>query len=100
MTMWAERSHKMMQHFFNNLKHYCNYVKNARAKQDSTSSELGDEPNIVLVKNKNGDFLYSHMTQIQVRLQFLASVFCDIGSPKAFRYEKNFTRGGSQVNFF
>ena len=82
-TMWAERQHKMMHHFFNNLKHYCNYVKQSRNRSESQSM---DEPCIVLVKNKNGDYLYSHTTQIQVRLQFLASVFCDIGSPKTFRY--------------
>ena len=80
-TMWAERQHKMMHHFINNLKHYCNYVKQSRIRAESM-----DEPCIVLVKNKNGDYLYSHTTQIQVRLQFLASVFCDIGSPKTFRY--------------
>lgn len=81
-TMWAERQHKMMHHFISNLKHYCNYVKQSRIRAESQSM---DEPCIVLVKNKNGDYLYSHTTQIQVRLQFLASVFCDIGSPKTFR---------------
>lgn len=84
-TMWAERTHKMMQHFFNNLKHYCNYVKHMRSRSDSASSDEAAPSNINLVRNKNGDLLYSHTTQIQVRLQFLASVFCDIGSPKAFR---------------
>lgn len=84
-TMWAERTHKMMQHFFSNLKHYCNHVKVMRSRSDTSSSGGEEASSILLVRNKNGDLLYSHTTQIQVRLQFLASVFCDIGSPKAFR---------------
>lgn len=92
-TMWAERQHKMMHHFFSNLKHYCNHVKNMRSIKttitttdaSTTSSDETSTNNIILVKNKNGDLLYSHTTQIQVRLQFLASVFCDIGSPKTFK---------------
>lgn len=89
-TMWAERQHKMMHHFFSNLRHYCNYVKHLKSRSDSSSSaEDTSTTHIHLVRNKSGDLLYSHTTQIQVRLQFLASVFCDIGSPKTFRLTIN-----------
>lgn len=80
-TMWAERTHKMMHHFFNNLKCYCNCVKQHRLGVKPP----GDQPSINLVRNQHGHYFYSHTTQIQVRLQFLASIFCDIGSPKTFR---------------
>lgn len=80
-TIWAERTHKMMHHFFNNLKCYCNYVK----QQKSGAKTPADQPLITLVRNQSGNYFYSHTTQIQVRLQFLASIFCDIGSPKTFR---------------
>lgn len=80
-TMWAERSHKMMHHFFNNLKCYCNHVRQLK----SGVKPAADQPPITLVRNQSGNLFYSHTTQIQVRLQFLASIFCDIGSPKTFR---------------
>lgn len=79
-TQWAERTHKMMHHFFNNLKVYCNFMKHYR-----NGTKPLDQSSISLVKNQNGELMYSHTTQIQVRLQFLASIFCDIGSQKNFR---------------
>lgn len=80
-TIWAERTHKMMHHFFNNLKCYCNHVKQLKSGVKAPA----DQPLITLVRNQSGNYFYSHTTQIQVRLQFLASIFCDIGSPKTFR---------------
>lgn len=69
-TMWAERQHRMMHHFFNNVKYYANCVQ---------SQNKG------LILNQNGNLMYSHITQVQVRLQFLTSVFSTLGSPKCFR---------------
>uniref|UniRef100_A0AAG5CQR3 ubiquitinyl hydrolase 1 n=1 Tax=Anopheles atroparvus TaxID=41427 RepID=A0AAG5CQR3_ANOAO len=61
-VLWSERQHEMMFHFFNNLKYYTSRVRSGNAPP-----------------------LYSHVTQIQVRLQFLTSVFSDVGSPRSFR---------------
>ncbi|XP_055847912.1 ubiquitin carboxyl-terminal hydrolase puf isoform X2 [Episyrphus balteatus] len=69
-TMWAERQHKMMYHFFNNIKAY--------ARAHSIGSDM-------LVLNSNGSPMYSHKTQVSVRLHFLSSVFSSLGSPKNFR---------------
>lgn len=66
-TMWAERQHKMMYHFFNNLKAY---AKNPQSMQ---------------ILNQNGQSMYSHITQVQVRLEFLTSIYSGIGSPENFR---------------
>ncbi|KFB41316.1 hypothetical protein ZHAS_00008912 [Anopheles sinensis] len=65
-VLWSERQHEMMFHFFNNLKHYTSRVRSGNAPP-----------------------LYSHVTQIQVRLQFLTSVFSDVGSPRSFRLTLN-----------
>lgn len=80
-TMWAEKQHKMMHHFFNNLKCYCMQVRQEKAGVKPAN----EQPLLTIVKNQNGEWFYSHTMQIQVRLQFLASIFCDIGSPKIFR---------------
>lgn len=69
-TMWAEEVHNMMHHFFNNLKFYANSTKNQNQGQ---------------VLNQSGGLMYSHLTQVQVRLQFLTSVFSTMGSPDSFR---------------
>lgn len=69
-TMWAERQHKMMYHFFNNIKAY--------ARAHNTGSDM-------IVLNSNGSPMYSHKTQVSVRLHFLSSVFSSLGSPKNFR---------------
>lgn len=69
-TMWAERQHKMMHHFFNNLKFYAASSKNQFQGQ---------------VFNQSGALMYSHLTQVQVRLQFLTSIFSTMGSPDTFR---------------
>ncbi|XP_015123639.1 ubiquitin carboxyl-terminal hydrolase 34 [Diachasma alloeum] len=64
-TTWADRERGMMKHFFNNLKTYSNnYANNVNS---STSN------------------LYSHQTEVQVRLQFLSSIFSPMGSPDCFR---------------
>jgi ubiquitin carboxyl-terminal hydrolase 34 len=74
-TMWAERNHKLMHHFFNNLKFYSNaHLKNQHQG---------------LVLNQMGGLLYSHVQQIQVRLEFLSSIFSDMGSPRNFRLTLN-----------
>ncbi|XP_012254828.2 ubiquitin carboxyl-terminal hydrolase 34 [Athalia rosae] len=58
-TTWADRERGMMRHFFNNLKTY---------------ASNGPKTN-----------LYSHQIEIQVRLQFLSSIFSPLGSPDSFR---------------
>ncbi|KAL5285273.1 USP34 family protein [Megaselia abdita] len=68
-TLWAERQHKMMHHFFSNIKYYANTYKNPEK----------------LILNANSQPMYSHMTQVSVRLQFLSSVYSSLGSPKPFR---------------
>lgn len=68
--MWAERQHKMMHHFFNNLKYYAVSTKTQNQGQ---------------ILNQSGGLMYSHLTQVQVRLQFLTSVFSSMGSPEPFR---------------
>lgn len=70
-TIWAERQHKMMYHFFNNLKYYVNSMKNPAQSKP--------------VLNENGEPVYSHMTEVQVRLEFLTSIFSAMGSPETFR---------------
>ncbi|KAJ8674345.1 hypothetical protein QAD02_005607 [Eretmocerus hayati] len=57
-TTWADRERGMMKHFFNNLKTYA-----------STGPKS----------------LYSHQIEVQVRLQFLSSIFSPLGSPDCFR---------------
>lgn len=59
-TSWAERSHHMMQHFFNNLKVYTT------------------DPSKALP-------LYSHQMQVQVRLHFLSAIFSPLVSPNTFK---------------
>ncbi|XP_066282190.1 ubiquitin carboxyl-terminal hydrolase 34-like isoform X3 [Branchiostoma lanceolatum] len=63
-TMWAEEQRQMMHHFFNNLVAY------------TTSAKEGKAP-----KNP----LYTHMTEVQARLQFLTFVFSSLASPETFR---------------
>ncbi|XP_046627893.1 ubiquitin carboxyl-terminal hydrolase 34 [Neodiprion virginianus] len=58
-TTWADRERGMMRHFFNNLRTY---------------ATNGSKTN-----------LYSHQTEVQVRLQFLSSIFSPLGSPDSFR---------------
>ncbi|GAB0088688.1 ubiquitin carboxyl-terminal hydrolase 34 [Sergentomyia squamirostris] len=72
-TMWAERQHKMMFHFFNNLKYY------------AVSTKIQNYTSKSQILNQNGGLMYSHLTQVQVRLQFLTSVFSSMGSPEPFR---------------
>ncbi|XP_014226620.1 ubiquitin carboxyl-terminal hydrolase 34 isoform X1 [Trichogramma pretiosum] len=57
-TTWADQELDMMKHFFNNLKTY-------------------------VVTGPKG--LYSHQIEVQVRLQFLSSIFSPMGSPEYFR---------------
>lgn len=57
----------MMYHFFQNLKFYAN----------STPNDL--------LKNQSGALMYSHLSQVQVRLHFLTSVMSSMGSPDHFR---------------
>lgn len=70
-TIWAERHHKMMHHFFNNLKFYAHNIKSSTQYQP--------------ILNENGEPVYSHMTEVQVRLEFLTSIFSSMGSPDTFR---------------
>ncbi|XP_058056030.1 ubiquitin carboxyl-terminal hydrolase puf [Anopheles bellator] len=74
-VLWSERQHRMMYHFFNNLKYYTSIVRGTAAE--------GSFP-----VGANAP-LYSHVAQIQVRLQFLSSVFSDVGSPRNFRLTLN-----------
>ncbi|XP_035892637.1 ubiquitin carboxyl-terminal hydrolase puf isoform X2 [Anopheles stephensi] len=80
-VLWSERQHRMMFHFFNNLKHYSSSVRN-NGPATTGSVQTTDSTNL-------GGPLYSHVTQIQVRLQFLTSVFSDVGSPRSFRLTLN-----------
>ncbi|CAL1294964.1 unnamed protein product [Larinioides sclopetarius] len=59
-TLWAEKEHKMMKHFFNNLVNYTSNKSNSKS-------------------------MYSHKDEIQVRLHFLTCVFSTAGSPESFR---------------
>uniref|UniRef100_T1IPZ0 ubiquitinyl hydrolase 1 n=1 Tax=Strigamia maritima TaxID=126957 RepID=T1IPZ0_STRMM len=63
-TLWAEREHKMMTHFFNNLLTYTTIAKKMEI---------------------HSPLMCSHQTEIQVRLQFLTCVFSSMGSPDNFR---------------
>ncbi|XP_053672069.1 ubiquitin carboxyl-terminal hydrolase puf [Anopheles nili] len=74
-VLWSERQHRMMFHFFNNLKHYTSSVRSGAAE--------------LMAQNGATPPLYAHVTQIQVRLQFLTSVFSDVGSPRSFRLTLN-----------
>ncbi|XP_020817577.1 ubiquitin carboxyl-terminal hydrolase 34 [Drosophila serrata] len=71
MTLWAERNHRMMQSFFNNIRHY------ARRHAEQLATQNGEQP--------PQQQMYSHKTQVSVRLQFLSSIFSSVGSPKSFR---------------
>ncbi len=62
-AMWAEQEHNMMDHFLANLEHYTTQCQ----------------------KEGYTDTLYSHQVQVQVRLQFLTSLFSPHGSPMHFR---------------
>ncbi|XP_060650890.1 LOW QUALITY PROTEIN: ubiquitin carboxyl-terminal hydrolase puf-like [Drosophila nasuta] len=72
MTLWAERNHRMMQCFFNNIRHYARRHAELLINQNGEQQQLGLQ-------------LYSHKTQVSVRLQFLSSIFSSVGSPKSFR---------------
>lgn len=74
MTLWAERNHRMMQCFFNNIRHY------ARRHAELLINQNGEQQQQHL-----GLQLYTHKTQVSVRLQFLSSIFSSVGSPKSFR---------------
>lgn len=60
-TLWAFQKHAMMDRFFSNL---ITYMK----------------------ERSPGDF-YSHLTHVQVRLQFLSHVFSPSGLPESIRLE-------------
>ncbi|XP_071963584.1 ubiquitin carboxyl-terminal hydrolase 34-like isoform X2 [Antedon mediterranea] len=62
-TMWAEEELHMMEHFFKDLVYYTQKRKNGERDKG----------------------LYSHSTEVQVRLQFLNCVFSTLGSPDDFR---------------
>ncbi|XP_001998517.3 ubiquitin carboxyl-terminal hydrolase puf [Drosophila mojavensis] len=74
MTLWAERNHRMMACFFNNIRHY------ARRHAELLINQNGEQQ-----QQQLGLQLYSHKTQVSVRLQFLSSIFSSVGSPKSFR---------------
>lgn len=57
-TTWAEKNLQMMKHFFNNLQVY----------------------------SLEGPKFYPHQVEVNVRLQFLSSVFSPMGSPESFRF--------------
>ncbi|XP_036323922.1 ubiquitin carboxyl-terminal hydrolase puf isoform X1 [Rhagoletis pomonella] len=73
-TMWAERQHRMMYHFFNNIKFYAKRYTELQGKLASGGAETPPEA-----------LMYSHKTQVSVRLHFLSSIFSTLGSPKTFR---------------
>ena len=81
-TMWAERQHRMMYHFFNNIKYY------AKRHLDILAGKGHEYQQTDLS-------LYSHKTQVSVRLQFLSSIFSSMGSPKNFRFVNEFLEGFS-----
>ncbi|XP_071450552.1 ubiquitin carboxyl-terminal hydrolase 34 [Hetaerina americana] len=58
-TVWADQEHSMMSHFFNNLTVYM-----------AEGSKIN---------------LYTHQTEVQVRLQFLTSIYSAVGSADDFR---------------
>lgn len=68
--MWAEEQHQMMHHFFNNITYYEASLKN---EQDCSQIKMAD-----------GCLMYTHRTQVQVRLHFLTSVFSSAASPNSF----------------
>ncbi|XP_032305462.1 ubiquitin carboxyl-terminal hydrolase puf isoform X2 [Drosophila ananassae] len=73
MTLWAERNHRMMHCFFNNIRYY------ARRHAEQLITQNGDQ------QQQQQYQLYTHKTQVSVRLQFLSSIFSTVGSPKSFR---------------
>lgn len=73
-TMWAERQHRMMYHFFNNIKFYAKRHAELQNKATGGGGETSPEA-----------IMYSHKTQVSVRLHFLSSIFSTLGSPKTFR---------------
>ncbi|KAH8268179.1 hypothetical protein KR026_001407 [Drosophila bipectinata] len=73
MTLWAERNHRMMHCFFNNIRYY------ARRHAEQLVTQNGDQ------QPQQHHQLYTHKTQVSVRLQFLSSIFSTVGSPKSFR---------------
>ncbi|XP_034127627.1 ubiquitin carboxyl-terminal hydrolase puf isoform X1 [Drosophila guanche] len=74
MTLWAERNHRMMHCFFQNIRYY------ARRHAELLVNQNGEQQ-----QQQLGGQLYSHKTQVSVRLQFLSSIFSTVGSPKTFR---------------
>ena len=65
-TTHTERTHQMMRLFFENLETYSKERKEGK-----------EHP------------FYSHTTQVQVRLQFLAMIFSNQVSPESFRLNRN-----------
>ena len=65
-TLYTEKTHEMTKLFFENLKRYTSEKKQGKAHP-----------------------LYSHTTQIQARLQFLAMIFSNQVSEEGFRLNQN-----------
>lgn len=85
-TTWADRERGMMKHFFNNLKTYASTNASATAGSSSSCSSTSSSVNGSGANgNASAHNLYSHQTEIQVRLQFLSSIFSPLGSPDCFR---------------
>ena len=63
MTMYIEKTHHMTEKFFENLQTY--------------------------TRQPRRDGFYSHATQVQVRLHFLAVIFSNCLSPESFRLSQN-----------
>lgn len=76
-TVWAERQHNMMTLFFADIKHY--------AQMRRMLLLAGNGGGAAPAANQQVTMHHSHVTQVQVRLQFLTYIFSAMGSPITFR---------------
>ncbi|XP_054154148.1 ubiquitin carboxyl-terminal hydrolase 34-like [Oppia nitens] len=95
-VLWADKERNMLKYFFNNLCIYCKLRQEKQQQQlmtttsSSTTTTTTSTTSLELSSaNKSSDLnnldIYSHLDEIQTRLNFLSFVFSSAGSPDSFR---------------
>ena len=90
-TMFTEKRHGMMKLFFNNLEEYTTAHNRGAGGQKghSSSHHSTDEGPSEQQQQQHVKPFFSHLNQIQVRLQFLIGIFDTRVTPVDFRLSKD-----------
>ncbi|CAG2161635.1 unnamed protein product [Oppiella nova] len=82
--LWADKERHMLRHFFTNLCIYCkSKLKSKPQPLTHNSSDLSNKSDTSINCGVISD-MYSHLDEIQTRLNFLTFVFSSAGSPDNF----------------